>query len=124
MRVLVAALVRATVVSTSAAAEVIAGRASPGRRSPKIPPLAGLARAVFRNVQAQRAPGDLSPVELLNCLFGVLFSGEPNECKASGAACFAVLWNVDVHDLTDLAEDLTELLVRRGKVEVPYEYLV
>ena len=63
-------------------------------------------------------------MELLNCLLGVLFSGEPNECEASGAACFAVLRNVDVHDLTDLAKDLTELLVRRGKVEVPYEYLV
>jgi hypothetical protein len=95
-----------------------------GGRTPEIAPLAGLAGAVFRDVQAQSAPGDLSPVELLNGLLGVLFSGESNERKASGAACFAVLWNVDVHDLTDLAEDLTELLVRRGKVEVPYEYLV
>ena len=63
-------------------------------------------------------------MELLNCLLGVLFSSEPDERKASGAARFSVLWNVDIHDLANLAEDLTELFVRRGKVEVPYEYLV
>jgi hypothetical protein len=63
-------------------------------------------------------------VELLNRFFGVLFIGEPNECEASGAARFAVLGNVDIHDLADFAKELTKLLVRRGKVEVPYEYLV
>jgi hypothetical protein len=30
---------------------------------------------------------------------------------------------VNVNDLTDLAEELTKLLVGRGEVEVPYEYL-
>ena len=63
-------------------------------------------------------------MELLNCLLGVLFGGEPNERKASGAARFAVLGDVDIHDLADFAKELAKLLVRRGKVEVPYEYLV
>jgi hypothetical protein len=31
---------------------------------------------------------------------------------------------VYVYDLTDFTEELAKLLVRRGKVEVPYEYLV
>jgi glycine cleavage system regulatory protein len=62
-------------------------------------------------------------VELLDRLGGVLFCGEPNECEASGASAFTVLWNVNVNDLTDLTEELTKLLVRRGEVEVPYEYL-
>jgi len=31
---------------------------------------------------------------------------------------------VDVHHLADLTKELTKLLVRGGKVEVPYEYLV
>ena len=62
-------------------------------------------------------------MELLNGLLGLLFTGEPDECEASGAARLAVLWNVDIYDLANLAKDLTELFVRRGKVEVPYEYL-
>ncbi len=62
-------------------------------------------------------------MELLDRLGGVLFRGEPNECEASRAPAFAVLWNVNVNDLTDLTEELTKLLVRRGEVEVPYEYL-
>jgi len=62
-------------------------------------------------------------VELLDRLGGVLFSCKPNECEAPGASTFAVLWNVNVNDLTDLTEELTKLLVRRREVEVPYEYL-
>jgi hypothetical protein len=62
-------------------------------------------------------------VELLDRLRGVLFSCEPNECEASGASAFTVLWNVNVNDLTDLSEELTELLICGGEVEVPYEYL-
>jgi hypothetical protein len=63
-------------------------------------------------------------VQLLNCLLRVLFCGKPNERKASGAACFAVLGNVNIHHLANLTKELTKLLVRGGKVEVPYEYLV
>ena len=63
-------------------------------------------------------------MELLNGLLGVLFGAEPDECKASGAACLAVLGNVNINYLADLAKELTKLLVCRGKVEVPYEYLV
>ena len=54
----------------------------------------------------------------------MVFFGEPNECEASGAPRLAVLWNVNINDLTELAEELTKLLVGGGKVEVPYEYLV
>ena len=53
----------------------------------------------------------------------MLFGCEPNECEASGASAFTVLWNVNVNDLTDLSKELTELLVCRAEVEVPYEYL-
>jgi hypothetical protein len=62
-------------------------------------------------------------VQLLDRLGGVLFSCEPNEFEASWASTLAVLGNVNVNDLTDLTEELTKLLVRRGEVEVPYEYL-
>jgi hypothetical protein len=62
-------------------------------------------------------------MELLNRLLRVLFSVEPNEREASGPSRLAVLGNVNVNDLADLSENLTELFVRRGKVEVPYEYL-
>jgi len=79
--------------------------------------------AVFSDIEPQVAATDFAPVELLDCLGGVLFRGEPNECEASGASAFTVLWNVNVNDLTDLTEELTKLLVRRGEVEVPYEYL-
>jgi hypothetical protein len=62
-------------------------------------------------------------VKLFDGLRGVLFRCEPDECKAPGAAGFAVLWNVNINDLADFSEELTQLLVGRGKVEVPYEYL-
>jgi hypothetical protein len=54
----------------------------------------------------------------------VFFLCEPDECEASGAACFAVLRNVNVHHLANLTKELTKLLICGGKVEVPYEYLV
>jgi hypothetical protein len=62
-------------------------------------------------------------VELLDRLRGVLFSSEPNECEPSRPPTFAVLWNVNINDLTDFTEELTKLLVGGGEVEVPYEYL-
>lgn len=62
-------------------------------------------------------------MELLNRFLGMLFGRKSYECKAPGSTCLAVLWNVNIHDLADLTKELTELLVRRGKVEVPYEYL-
>jgi hypothetical protein len=46
-------------------------------------------------------------VELLDRLSGMLFGSEPNECEASRASAFAILWNVNVNDLTDLSEELT-----------------
>ena len=69
--------------------------------------LPGRARTVFSDVQPQSAAGDLPAVELLDGLSGVLFSGEPNEREASGAARFAVLGNVNVNHLADLPEELT-----------------
>jgi|GEM_PF-3373977 len=62
-------------------------------------------------------------MELLDRLGSMLVSGKPNEREAPGTAAFPVLWNVNINDLADLSEELTKLLVRRGKVEVPYEYL-
>ena len=62
-------------------------------------------------------------MELLDRLGRVLFSCEPNECEASRAPAFSVLWNVNVNDFTDLTKELTKLLVGRTEVEVPYEYL-
>jgi hypothetical protein len=62
-------------------------------------------------------------VELLDGLSGVLFSREPDECEAPGAPALTVLWNVNVNDLADLSKELTQLLVCRREVEVPYEYL-
>jgi len=62
-------------------------------------------------------------MELLDCLSCVLFSRKPNECETPGAAGFSVLWNVNINYLADLSEELTQLLVGRCKVEVPYEYL-
>ena len=111
-----------TIAAWVASTEVVAS--SVGRRPAEITPLAGRTGPVFRNIQAQRAPCELAPMELLNGLLGVLFRGKPDESKASGAACFPVLWNVNVHDLTNLTEELAKLFVRRGKVQVPYEYLV
>jgi hypothetical protein len=110
----------AEVVVGWAAAEIVAATA--GRR-PKITPLTWRAGPVLRDIEPQCTPRYLAPMELLNRLLGVLFSSEPDESKASGAARFAVLWNVDVHDLANLTKELAKLLVRRGKVEVPYEYL-
>jgi hypothetical protein len=63
-------------------------------------------------------------VELLNCLLGVVFFSEPNEREAAWATRLAVLGNVNVNDLADFTEDFAKLFVGRGKVEVPYEYLV
>jgi hypothetical protein len=62
-------------------------------------------------------------VKLFDGLLGVLFRCKSDECEPPRAARFAVLWNVNVNDLTDFSEELTQLLVGRGKVEVPYEYL-
>jgi len=46
-------------------------------------------------------------VKLFDGLRGVLFRCEPDECEPPGAAGFAVLWNVNVNDLTDFSEELT-----------------
>ncbi|HET6418492.1 MAG TPA: hypothetical protein VFG22_19500 [Polyangiales bacterium] len=62
-------------------------------------------------------------MELLDRLGGMLFSSKADECKTPRAAGFAVLWNVNVNYLADLSKEITQLLVGRGKVEVPYEYL-
>ncbi len=81
-------------------------------------------RAVLRDVEPQGSTCDLAAMELLYGLLRVLFSGEANEGKAPRAPGFAVFWNVDIDDLTDFTEQLAKLRVRRGEVEVPYEYLV
>jgi len=62
-------------------------------------------------------------MELLDRLLRLLLLSKPNERKASRASRFAILWDVNVHYLTNLTEELTKLLIRGGEVEVPYEYL-
>lgn len=62
-------------------------------------------------------------MELLDCLLRLLLGSKPNERKASRASRFAILWDVNVHYLANLTEELTKLLIRGGEVEVPYEYL-
>ena len=62
-------------------------------------------------------------MELLDRLGGMLVGCKADECETPRAAGFAVLWNVNINDLADFPEELTQLLVGRGKVEVPYEYL-
>ncbi len=62
-------------------------------------------------------------MELLDRHFRLLFRGEADESKASWSTRFAVLGDVNVGDLANLGEELAKLLVRRGKVQVPYEYL-
>ena len=116
----------------AAAVEVAAALIAPTRvvaretiwRWSKIAPLTLRPGTVFRDIQTQCASGYFTPMELLDRLRGVLFRCEPNECKAPGAAGFAVFWNVNVNDLADFTEDFAKLFVGRGKVEVPYEYLV
>ncbi len=90
---------------------------------PEIAPLTLRPGTVFRDIQTQCASGYFTPMELLDRLRGVLFRCEPNECKAPGAAGFAVFWNVNVNDLADFSKELAQLFVRCAKVEVPYEYL-
>ena len=90
---------------------------------PEIRARGGSAPAVFGNVEPQCASAYFAPVELLDRFGRVLFSRKSNECEASGASAFAILWNVNVNYLADLSKEITQLLVGRGKVEVPYEYL-
>ena len=73
---------------------------------PVISALPRRTRAVFSDVESQSAASNLAAVELLDSLGGMLFSGEPDEREASGAARFAVLWNVNVNHLADLPEEL------------------
>ncbi len=122
-RTTVAAAATAAVAASSVAATVVVAGEAVGRRAAEIALLARGPGPVFCDIEAQIAATDLAPMELLDSLGGMLFSSEPNECEASGASTLAVLGNVNVNDLTDLAEELTKLLVRRGEVEVPYEYL-
>ncbi|MGB5415567.1 MAG: hypothetical protein WBN01_13060, partial [Polyangiales bacterium] len=93
------------------------------RRAAEITALAGRPWPVFRDIEPQITPSDFATVKLFDGLRGVLFCCEPDECEPPGAAGLAVLWNVNVNDLADFSEELTQLLVGRGKVEVPYEYL-
>ncbi len=105
--------------TTAAAAVVVAIRG----RTTEVALLTRRTRAVFSDIEPQVAATNLTSVELLDGLGGVPIICEPNECEASRASTLAVLWNVNVNDLTDLTKELTKLLVRRGEVEVPYEYL-
>jgi hypothetical protein len=117
----------ATAVVASTAIEVgtarVAATETVGRRAAEITALARRPWPVFRDIEAQITSTDFATVKLFDGLFGVLLCCEPDECEPPGAAGLAVLGNVNVNDLADFSEELTQLLVGRGKVEVPYEYL-
>lgn len=110
------------VTAVAIAAIIVAPRISV-RRRPEIARLPRGPGAVFSDVQPQLASTELATVELLDRLGGVLLRREPNEGEASRASAFAILWNVNVNDLADLSKKLTQLLVRRAEIEVPYKYL-
>jgi len=123
-----AAVVTTTSVVTAAAIEVAAtGFATAIEtvrwRTAEITLLAGRAGPILRDIEADLASTDFTSVELLDRLGRMLFSSEAHECETPRAAGFAVLWNVNVNYLADLSKEITQLLVGRGKVEVPYEYL-
>lgn len=126
-RATVAAAAAATVVTSTAieiaTARVAAATVTVGWRASEITSLTRRPWAVFSDIEPQITTPDFATVKLLDGLCGVLFCCEPDECEPPGAAGFAVLWNVNVNDLADFSEELTQLLVGRGKVEVPYEYL-
>jgi len=117
----------ATVVTSTAieiaTARVAAATVTVGWRASEITSLTRRPWAVFSDIEPQITTADFATVKLFDGFRGVLFCCEPDECEPPGAAGFAVLWNVNVNDLTDFSEELTQLLVGRGKVEVPYEYL-
>jgi hypothetical protein len=107
-----AAVVATTAVIRATAVEVATARVTTAivavrRRAPEVASLTGRPRPVFCNIEPQFAPTDFASVELLDCLSGVLFGGEPDEREPPGAAGFAVLWNVNVNYLADLTEELT-----------------
>jgi hypothetical protein len=115
---------RPTVATAVVAASAIAATVVVAiRRWAEVAILARGPGTVFGDIEPQFTATDFASVKLLDRLGGVLFCSEPNECEASRASTLAVLGNVNVNDLTDLTEELTKLLVRRGEVEVPYEYL-
>jgi hypothetical protein len=123
--ILAAVIVVPTIVVAVRATATFIGSANLVSRwpTPEIPPLTRRSRAIFRDVEPQGASAHFAPVELLHSLRRVLLGREPNEGKAPRTARLAVLWNVDVNDLTDLSEQLAKLLVRRAKAEVSYKYL-
>ena len=111
LRLLERATVSATVV-TAATVEVSTARVATAIvavrwRATEVAALAGGPGPVFRDVQTQVASTDFASVELLDCLGGMLFSCEPDECEPPWAAGLAVLWNVNVNYLADLSEELT-----------------
>ena len=67
---------------------------------------------------------DLAAVHLLDGFRGLLFICKTNESKAAWAPGVAVGWDVNFHHLADLGEQLAELPIRHGEVEITYEYLV
>ena len=118
-----AAVVASTTIEIATAWVAAAAAVTIGRRAAEITALTRGPWPVLRDVEPQITTTDFATVKLFDGLFGVLFRCESDECEPPRAARFAVLWNVNVNDLTDFSEELTQLLVGRGKVEIPYEYL-
>jgi len=62
-------------------------------------------------------------VELFDRLGRMFFGSEADECKAAGTARFPIFGDVNINHLADFTKELPKLLIGRGKVEVPDEYL-
>jgi len=79
---------------------------------------------ILGDVEPKSAPGDLTAVHLLDGFRGLLFICKTNESKAAWAPGVAVGRDVNFHDFADLGEQLAELPIRHGEVEITYAYLV
>ena len=82
-----------------------------------------MARTILRDVETQCAAGDFASVDLLHRLCRVFLCCESNERETPRPPSFAIFGNVNVDDFTDFPEELSQLLVGRAVIEVPYEYL-
>lgn len=75
-------------------------------RRPEVASRTRLAWTVLGDIQAQRTAGDLSSVDLLDGLGGVLFGCESNEREPSGPTGFAIFRDVNIYDFAYFSKEL------------------
>ena len=63
-------------------------------------------------------------MHLLDRLGCLLLRGETDKREAPWAARVSIDWDVNVHDLADLGQQLAELPIGDAEVEITYEYFV